>query len=237
MGKIKRMGIGKREGKSRTLRDDSVRGRLIVIEGTDAVGKRTQSGMLAQRLARNGEKVEIINFPTYESEFGKLIGRYLGGKLGNIDAYPPEVISLLYALDRYQHLDRISAKLEMGVCIICNRYSQSNLYQAAKVNNSKARAGFIRWLDLLESRLPQADAVVFLNLPASSSKKLLKKRGGKMDLHEKDATYQERVRALYLAQSRKRGWAIVDCSQKGKLKSKGQIAYEIYSAISARCGI
>lgn len=215
----------------------NMKGKLIVIEGTDAVGKATQSGLLAKKLRSIGKKVEIVNFPTYGSEFGGLIKRYLSGEFGSISKLPPEVISMLYSLDRYQYRKSLFGKLSRGIFIICNRYSQSNLYQAAKIPQGKERDKFIEWFNSVEGRLPFADAVVFLNMPATASRELLKKRGEKIDLHEKDAYYQESVRMLYLEQSKRNHWAVVDCISGGSLKSKVQIASEIFSAVSARCGI
>jgi dTMP kinase len=212
-------------------------GKLIVIEGTDAVGKATQSELLAKRLMASRKDVEIINFPTYESEFGRLIKRYLAGELGDIHAFPPEVISMLYALDRYQYAQKLQEKLETGEYVICNRYSQSNLYQAAKIPAGKNREDFSKWFFGLESRLPAADCVVFLNLPPKVSRKLLIKRGGKIDLHEQDLRYQEAVRKLYVAEAKKRGWVVIECSEGGKLKSKEKIASEIFTAIAPVLGL
>ncbi|MFH1750887.1 MAG: hypothetical protein ABH863_04370 [Candidatus Micrarchaeota archaeon] len=209
-------------------------GKLIVIEGTDAVGKGTQSKLLAKRLEACGKAAEIINFPTYGSEFGKLIKRYLAGDFGDKERFPPEVISMLYALDRYQYSQTLGKKLRSGSYLICNRYSQSNLYQAAKIPSGKGRERFIIWFESMESRLPKADVVVFLNLPGRASRKLLKARGEKIDIHEKDLHYQEAVRKLYLWEARKRKWIVINCSTGGALKSKDAISQEIFSALKRK---
>ncbi len=209
-------------------------GKLIVIEGTDAVGKRTQTGMLRNRLRKGGRKVEIINFPTYSSIFGRLIKGYLHGKFGSRDGLPPELVSMLYALDRYQYAKKISKKLSAGTFIICNRYSQSNIYQAAKIRDGRKRREFIKWVWALESRLPRADAVVFLNLPFEISEKLLIKRGRKIDLHERDAAYQEDVRKAYLEEARRLNWTVIDCFDGNRVKEKEEIAKDIFVALGRR---
>ena len=39
--------------------DDIMKGRIIVIEGTDCSGKETKASLLVQRLKREGKKIEI----------------------------------------------------------------------------------------------------------------------------------------------------------------------------------
>ncbi|MEK6953727.1 MAG: thymidylate kinase [Candidatus Micrarchaeota archaeon] len=213
-------------------------GKLIVIEGTDAVGKATQSKLLAEKLGSiGGQNAEIINFPTYGSEFGKLIKDYLQGGLGGRDALSPEAVSLLYALDRYQYLGKLEKMLTSGKYIICNRYSQSNLYQAAKIANKAEREKFIGWFNSVEGRLPFADAVIFLNLPVAVSRKLLISRGEKIDIHERDICYQEEVRSLYLREAIRGKWIVINCAQNGTLKTKGKISQEIFAALKKKLKI
>jgi dTMP kinase len=56
-----------------------VRGKLIVIEGTDCSGKETQANLLIEKIRKTGILVEKFSFPNYESPTGKIIGGpYLG---------------------------------------------------------------------------------------------------------------------------------------------------------------
>ena len=43
------------------------KGKLIVIDGTDASGKATQTALLIKHLKQNGHKVKIVDFPEYYS--------------------------------------------------------------------------------------------------------------------------------------------------------------------------
>ncbi len=200
-----------------------MKGKLIVIEGTDSVGKRTQALALAAALKKARKRAKLINFPTYNSEPGKLIKKYLHGKL----LLSPHAVAILYALDRYQYASQITQLLKNGTCVICNRYSQSNLYQAAKLSNPNERRKFILWSEAVESNLPQADVVVFLNLPIAVSTRLLKKRRRKIDRHERDASYQEKVRKLYLAEARMHSWIVINCNENGEIKNKSAISAEM----------
>ena len=56
-----------------------MRGKLIVIEGTDCSGKETQAKLLTQKLKKRNIKVEHLSFPNYDTPTGRIIGScYLG---------------------------------------------------------------------------------------------------------------------------------------------------------------
>ena len=57
-----------------------MRGKLIVVEGTDCSGKETQTTKLVERLRKENIKVKRLSFPMYESPTGKIIGACLLGK-------------------------------------------------------------------------------------------------------------------------------------------------------------
>ncbi len=59
------------------------KGKLIVVEGADGSGKTVQTGLLVERLSREGYQVQMTDFPQYgRSFFADLIERYLKGELG-----------------------------------------------------------------------------------------------------------------------------------------------------------
>ena len=57
-----------------------MKGKLIIIEGTDCSGKETQSKLLEEKLKKEGKKVARISFPMYETPSGRIIGACLLGK-------------------------------------------------------------------------------------------------------------------------------------------------------------
>ena len=110
-----------------------MKGKIIVIEGTDCSGKETQSKLLEEKLKNEGNKVLRISFPVYDSPTGKIIGgAYLGKKeIGetyfkegpiNVD---PKVISMYYAADRLYNIDKIKFLLENGSVLPSNVIFQS----------------------------------------------------------------------------------------------------------------
>ena len=48
-----------------------MRGKLIVIEGTDCSGKETQSKLLIEKLRNEGVQIDIYSFPSYETPTGR----------------------------------------------------------------------------------------------------------------------------------------------------------------------
>ena len=57
-----------------------MKGKIIVIEGTDCSGKETQSKMLIERLNNEDIKCEYFSFPNYASPSGKIVGLSFLGK-------------------------------------------------------------------------------------------------------------------------------------------------------------
>ena len=57
-----------------------MKGKLIVIEGTDCSGKETQSKLLIEKLGKKKINVEYFGYPNYDSPSGKIIGLPFLGK-------------------------------------------------------------------------------------------------------------------------------------------------------------
>src|SRR3989338_4099977 len=217
-----------------------MQGKLIVIEGADISGKATQAKLLANRLRKIGKTVEAISIPRYEGFFGKIIEKYQRGKFGNPHELPAEFCALLYSVDRYNMLNEIKNALKEGKILIMDRYVQSNFaFQTAKFSNLSEQDSFLQWMQTVESRMPKADAVIFLEMPTEFSQKLLKNEKKKADLHESNLAYQKRVLAIYERLARSGNWLQIKCAfgqqnGKWKIKSKKQIAEEIWNGIKNR---
>ncbi len=214
-------------------------GRIIVIEGADISGKATQAKLLANHLRKIGKSVEAISIPRYDAFFGKIIGKCQHGKFGNPHDLPAEFCALLYSIDRYQMLNKIKNSLKEGKILIMDRYVQSNLaFQTAKFSNPAEQDSFLQWMQEVESRMPKADAVIFLEMPIEFSQKLLKKEKKRADLHESNLAYQRRVIAIYERLARSGSWLQIKCAfkqqNKWKIKTRKQIAEEIWRGIKTK---
>ena len=104
------------------MKGKSMRGKLIVIEGTDCSGKETQSKLIIERFKKEGIEFRYFSFPNYDSPTGKIIGGpYLGKENICKGWFPetaplvdPKVSSLYYAADRKYNLDVINLYLAKG---------------------------------------------------------------------------------------------------------------------------
>jgi dTMP kinase len=218
-----------------------MRGRLIVLDGLDGSGKATQLKRLVERLQKEGHSTATFDFPQYDRPFGAMVGRYLRGEFGELNSLPTEVPTILYALDRYAVKDDIQKELEAGKVVVLNRYTPSNLgFQSAKLPAGKERDRFISWISELESRLPQPDLVIFLDVPRTFTRFLMGNKslrdylqGEKEDIHEKNDPYQQEVEKVYrkLASTRK-SWRKINCIKDEQLLGIEEIHNLIWQAAS-----
>jgi dTMP kinase len=222
-----------------------MKGKLFVIDGTDASGKATQSKLLADHLRGLQYRVELVSFPRYDSFFGSLVGKYLAGEFGPKESLPPEFCALLYSLDRYDFKPRLERFLGEGKLVICDRYSAANFaHQAAKFLDKKSQAAFLKWIKFVESRLPKPTATIFLDMPIKAAQQLMAgedrqkdyRQGAAKDLHEADVAYLERTRSIFLLLAKtEKNWLHIKCaSRKGAswgIKPREVIHKEIIKAL------
>ena len=226
------------------------RGKLIVIDGTDASGKATQTGLLIKHLKRDGRKVKVVDFPDYYANFfGRFIGHCLSEQYYNFVKVHPKIASVLYAADRFESKDKIKKWLQQGYLIVSNRYVSANqIHQGGKITNTKKRENFIKWLSEMEYgvfKIPKPDVVFYLSVPIPIVLELIKerdkkadrnylgkKKAKKTDVHEKDVKFLENSRksALWLAKTQ-RGWIKIECEKNGAMDSRENIHQKIYEKV------
>lgn len=223
------------------------KGKLIVIDGTDSSGKATQTELLIKHLKKDGQKVKVVDFPEYYSNFfGKFIGHCLSEQYYNFVKIHPKIASVLFAADRFESKDKIKKWLQEGNIVIANRYASANqIHQGGKIANTKKRESFLKWLAEMEYevfKIPRPDVVFYLSVPTDIVLKLIKERNKnskrsylgkkKQDLHEKDVNFlvNSRKTALWLAKTQK-GWIKIECTKDGALDTRENIHEEIYEKI------
>jgi len=220
-------------------------GKLIVIEGLDGGGKKTQSTFLYNHLLQEGYKTKLISFPIYDTPAGKLIAAYLSGEIGEKHDLPPEIPALFYTLDRYQVKWDLEKLLKEGYIIILDRYSPSNLaFQGAKITSSKKQKQFLHWLEQIESRLPKPDLIFFLNVPLKNIRQWINQRFQRpfelsaiKDIHERDFEYQKRVQQVYLDLAKQHHWQVINYATKtGQIKDREKIHEEIWKKVKSVIG-
>jgi len=222
------------------------RGKLIVIDGIDGSGKTTQTALLIKRLKRDRQKVKVISFPQYYSNFfGAFIGHCLKEQYYNFVKTHPKIASVLYAADRNESKEEIKKWLKDGNIVIASRYTSANqIHQGGKIASTAKRENFLKWLAEMEYgvfKIPKPDAVFYLSVPLPIVLKLIKNRkngkdreylGKKKDVHEKDVKFMENSRrsALWLAKTQK-GWIKIDCEKGDRIDTRENIHQKIYEKI------
>ena len=219
-----------------------MRGKLIVIEGTDCSGKETQSNKLYEYLISNNVKVEKFSFPQYNTPTGKIVGGpYLGKTYicegwfsegaSNVD---PKVASLYYAADRKYNIGKINELLNNGVNVILDRYIYSNMaHQGGKISDDKKRNEMYDWLEKLEFELlelPHADIKIFLHMPLKFSIELGKNRAEVLDQHEADPKHLENAEKGYLEIASRYNFKIIECASD-TVRSREDISIDVISYV------
>lgn len=216
--------------------------KIIVIEGTDGSGKKTQTDLLYNYLISKGKTVIRCSFPNYESASSAPVKMHLNGELGEnancLDAYQA---SVLFATDRLCTWQQLKQKHKENTIILLDRYVQSNMvHQAGKINNELEREKFLNWLDNFEFedlKLPRPNKVIFLNMPPKVSIQLANARtelkaGTKKDIHEQDKNHLTNAYNAGMWVAKKYNWDIINCIDENEnIKSIEEIHKEIVNLI------
>ena len=220
-----------------------MRGKLIVIEGTDCSGKETQAKLLIEHLKERGMQVEIFSFPNYDSPTGKIIGGPFLGKATICDGWfkegavevEPKVAALYYAADRRYNLPKIEEKLNRGISLILDRYVYSNMaHQAGKIEDMNERMNMYAWLDILEFKLlelPKPDIALFLHMPSEFAKQLKQSRDEVPDQLESDEDYLKKAENAYIELASVYKWKTIECVENEQIKTIEENGKEVLQAV------
>lgn len=222
---------------------DSMKGKLIVIEGTDCSGKETQTKLLVEKLEKENIKCERFSFPVYDTPTGKIVGGpYLGKKYicnswfdeGAINL-DPKVASLYYAADRKYNVNKIEKLINSGINVILDRYVYSNFaHQGGKLKNKQDRLDMYNWLENLEFgllELPKADIKIFLHMPYDVSIELKKNREEAMDEHESSKEHLLMAEEAYKEIASIYNFKTIECNIGDKPKKIKDINKELYNHV------
>lgn len=189
---------------------------IIVIEGSDQAGKKTQSELLAHVLQKSKIKTRIFSFPDYTTPIGKEISKFLRGKR----KFPPQVIHCLLAANRWEKLDQIKKAHSENSVLVMNRYYQSNLVYGV------ANGLSLKWLEGLDTGLPKADLVIVLDVSQHES---FSRKKANRDRFEKNTPYLNKISKTYRQLAKKLDWQIVDAST-----TKEQVHQSIMKILSKK---
>lgn len=204
------------------------RAKIICLEGLDGSGKTVQTELLKKYLERDGKRVFLIDFPQYDSFFGKEIGRMLSGK-DKVNAAEVDVrsMSLWYAADRWNSLKNVD--INEYDYVIFNRYTLSNaVYQCAREYQVYNRE-FVDWIFELEQGqfgLPSVDMYLFLDVDLKASKSNVRDKGHRdyvgeeADVYESSKNLLTCAREIYLEIAKERSFVnVISCMKDGAQQS------------------
>lgn len=181
------------------MKDDSLPGIFIVVEGVDGCGSTTHSRLLAKALRGPVRDVVLTCEPT-NGPVGGLIRQILQRRLFVTDATGPRgfawsTMALLFAADRLDHLDSVvMPALRDGSTVVSDRYLLSSLaYQSATAPEGQT---VVPWIHEVNSRAQRPDLTIVLDVPAEVAEERRQARGGTAEVFETRAL-QERLVAIY----------------------------------------
>ncbi len=192
---------------------------IVVIEGGDQAGKKTQTELLFKALKKRKIKTKTFSFPDYSTPVGKEISQYLNGKR----KFPPQTIHCLLAANRWEKLNQILQAQSKNSVLIMNRYYQSNLIYGL-ANGLKPN-----WLENLDAGLPKADLVILLDV---SQKESFHRKKTMRDKFEKNEKFLKKISKIYRDIGKKKRWKIIDASQ-----SKEEVHQAILKIFSKKIGL
>lgn len=220
-----------------------MKGKLIVIEGTDCSGKETQTKMLVNRLNSVGINCVRFGFPDYDTPTGRIVGGPYLGKEYICDGWfdegainvDPKVAALYFGADRKYNIGKVEKLIDEGINVILDRYTYSNLaHQGGKKANDKERFEMYNWLDKLEFELlelPKADIRVFLHMPYDVSCILKKDRVEKADQHEASKEHLLMAENAYKEVASMYDFKTIECSIDNIPRTKEDINEELYNYV------
>ncbi len=154
------------------------KGLLIAFEGIDGSGLTTHSKLIVERLGQDGLRAVYTKEPT-EGPIGRIIRSLLSINHSNHD-----IMALLFAADRLWHYrvdpslpgGGIKGAIENGYLVVTDRYKYSSMaYQGSYLG--------IEWVDIVNIRAPEADILVYIDVPPEVSMRRIRLRGSE-ELYE-----------------------------------------------------
>lgn len=224
-------------------------GKLIVIDGPDATGKKTQADLLEKRMREKNLPVTRIAFPRYSEDSSYLVRLYLGREKSASLGTPKEVgsyfASIFYAFDRRAAAPEMRRTLREGTHIICDRYVTANMgHQGGLIADDAERREYWKWIHEFEygiCGLPKPNCTIFLHVPLDIAMRLLETRLHQARLFgegENDSldeiTLQKKARGAFeeLTKLYRNEFTLVECAEDdATLQSPEAIHEKIWKVV------
>ena len=183
------------------------KGKYIVIEGPEGVGKTTQVQELARRLTVAGLPVRVLREPDSQSD---LTARAIR-QMTQDPNYPMNTRTevLLYNAARAQSLENIKQSIESGVyCIVDRNYLTTLAVQYYGRGDVPDYQTINNIIDFAVGDITP-DVCIVLDAPVNTLKDRLHSRNSGERFDNLDAQFLERIRAGYLWEAKQRNFPVV----------------------------
>lgn len=218
---------------AKATKKPKLKGKLIVLDGTDGAGKTTQTKLLVETLREQGYEVEIADFPKYGDKSAGPVEEYLAGKYGLMN---PQAASLFFAVDRFDGSLKMRKWLDEGKIVIANRYVTANAgHQGGMIAGRTERLKFFKWLNDLEYNifgLPKPDLNIILHVPAKVAQARAHKRDKKRDLYDSDLKHLQNAEKVYLEIAQLfPNTRLVECAEGDQMLTPQEVHNQIWEYV------
>lgn len=189
------------------------KGLFICVEGLDGCGKTTQTKLLVRKLRKMGWDAVYTAEPS-RGKIGKFIQKYcLQGEKRTF----PIVEALLFAADRFEHVEReVIPAVNEGKIVVSDRYVYSSLaYQGATGLD-------LKWIEMINEHAIRPDLAIFVDVEPEAVIKRLKPKKSVMENLET----QRKVREVYVKFVEKGELVRIDGN-----KSKKEVADDVLKVV------
>jgi dTMP kinase len=169
------------------------KGKLIVFEGGDGVGKTTQATLLQTRLPNSC----LYKYPDRTTPIGRILNDYLSNrvKISN------RTINLVFLANLWEIIEDINKCLEEGKTVIMDRYIITHFVYSVSL-----REGNFDQIKTLTQGLPIPDVTLFLRKRYEYSSE---KRRDKYDKNELQAKILQEFESFLF--KIEQNWISIDC--------------------------
>jgi dTMP kinase len=172
-------------------------GVFVVFEGIDGAGTTTQAERYATYQRGRRRFVHVTREPS-SGPIGALIRSVLIERVSLPSASQAEIMTLLFAADRLDHVDvEVAPHLREGSIVISDRYDLSSLaYQSCTVTGARDPASIIDWIRQCNRHARRPDVTVVLDTSPEIAAARRRLRGGAREIFD-DLELQARLAQAY----------------------------------------
>lgn len=177
-----------------------MKGKLIVLYGINNLGKTTQAKLTVEELKKQGIQAEYLKYATYDLEpSGMIINDYF--RNGDPYKLSARELQIMQAFNRTQYEPILKSKLEQGIWIVAEDYTQTGIAWGAGNGIDK------EFLERINSHLLKEDLVFFFE--GERFKGAIEKG----HQHENNEELTQKVKLVHEELAKKHNWISINANE------------------------